>query len=234
MGIDEKTAGRLEQSGARALALLGNPVLRNTAATQGGQESSQENARGPDAADAGLIAARIRATSGLESDAATAIANDIVDKAVRALLRLAQDQRTDNIDETEALALESVMLVRGRPALRVFDTYLESLGNHPGSEFWQEFIAEYEQHIVDSAAATGAAVVRSFTSGNPPWVQGSAWLVAPTASLPTGTSCCQTSPKRGWLNRTPILHACVFAATIPSRLSSLRTIARRVKRSRAA
>ena len=37
----------------------------------------------------------------------------------------------------------------------------------------------YEERIVAAAAATGAAIVDSFSSGNPPWVQGSAWLVAP-------------------------------------------------------
>jgi S1-C subfamily serine protease len=60
----------------------------------------------------------------------------------------------------------------------VFSNRLESLEAYPGSEFWQEFIAQYEERIVATAAVTGAAIVSAPTTGNPPWVQGSAWLIA--------------------------------------------------------
>ena len=75
------------------------------------------------------------------------------------------------------------MQVRGRPALRVLTNNLEPLKNHPGSEFWQELIDEYEEPMVAAAAATGAAIVDWFESGNPPWVQGSAWLAAPNRAV---------------------------------------------------
>ena len=91
---------------------------------------------------------------------------------------LADDWNGSLADE-DAVALESVLHVRGRPALRVIGDRLESLEHHPGSEFWRDLIGDYEDRIVAATAATGAVIVSWFTSGNPPWVQGTAWLTAP-------------------------------------------------------
>lgn len=173
MKIDEDSSGRLERLLAQNLRRLSHP-----SAPQNGQESSREEGRPPDVQDAEGIAARIRATSSLSTEAAIAVANDIVDRATKALLKLAQNQRIADVKEEDAIALEAVLHVRGRPAIRVLDDHLESLKDHPGSELWQEFISEYEGRIVSSSAATGAAIVRSVASGYPPWLQGSAWLAA--------------------------------------------------------
>jgi hypothetical protein len=179
--MDEKAAGRLEQSVTRAVALLGTPLTSGSGASapKNGQEGSSGESHGPDAEDARLIAARISRHSTVATDKATTIANDIVDRAAKALGKLAQGGRSADVNEEDALALESVMQVRGRPAVRVLANHLEPLRHHPGSEFWQEYIAMYEERIVAAAGATGAVVVSSFASGNPPWVQGSAWLIAP-------------------------------------------------------
>jgi hypothetical protein len=178
--VDEKAAGRLEQSVTRALALLGSPPApANGTSPPESQEAGQTGPRGPSAQDARLIAARISKYSTLGAGAAGVIADDIVDRAARALEKLAQSRRGADVNEDEALALESVMQVRGRPAVRVLGEHLEPLRHHPGSEFWQEYIATYEERIIAAASKTGAAVISSFASGNPPWVQGSAWLIAP-------------------------------------------------------
>ena len=137
--MDEKMAGRLELSVARAVALLGPAPSAESDAPR--FESTQVVSSGPNAYDAALIAARISSHSAIPPDAAQVIANDIVNRARAAHARLAQTRSSADVSQDEALALESVMQVRGRPAVRVLANHLEPLKNHPGSEFWQEFIA---------------------------------------------------------------------------------------------
>ena len=86
--MEERCAGRLEGSAARALALLGSPPGAGGAPST---ESSTAGGRGgPDASDERLIAARIRTDSTIAPDKAEAVAKDIVDRARRAPERLAQ------------------------------------------------------------------------------------------------------------------------------------------------
>lgn len=172
--IDEATSGRLELTGARARALLGTGR-----GGQGSHESTEGGPPAPGTHDEQLLAARISRNPNMAPAAAAAIAADIVERARVATAKLEARPTDADLNDHEVLALESVMHVRGRPALRVYFNRLESLAAYPGSEFWQEFVAQYEDRIVAAAAATGAAVVSAFSTGNPPWVQGSAWLVAP-------------------------------------------------------
>jgi hypothetical protein len=171
--MNEQAAGRLESAGARARALLGaGPPTGGTAA-----ESAGGGAQAPGAADVALIAARLATDSALSADEANALAADLVDQAKAAAEKLVQSA-TVILTQRESLALESVMQVRGRPALRIIKSRLEGLAAYPGSELWQNFIVDYEQQMLGVAAATGAAMASAFATGNPPWVQGSAWLVA--------------------------------------------------------
>lgn len=166
--MKEDLAGRLELTGARARALFGPSTSDKGTARI---ESSSGLSRQPDEEDAQQIARRIRAESGTAPDAALAIARDLVEQARAALEK-------KHLRESEALALESVIHVRGRPALRVLGSRLESLEHFPGSELWQDFITDYEERIVAAAAATGGVIVDAFATGNPRWLQGSAWMVA--------------------------------------------------------
>src|SRR5581483_5549769 len=118
------------------------------------------------------IATRIQAELSLDAAAALAIAREMVGQA-----RTALDRKHPT--EAEVLSLEAVIHVRGRPALRVMKDHLESLQNFPGSEFWQDFITEYEGRIVAAAAVTGGILVDAFETGNPRWLQGSGWLISP-------------------------------------------------------
>ncbi len=167
--MKEDLAGRLELTGARARALFGSARSGNSSKAT---ESSGGPSRPPDENDAQQIAQRIRAESATAPDAALAIARELVEQARNAL-----DKNV--LTETQALALESVIHVRGRPALRVLGSRLESLEHFPGSELWQNFIADYEDGIVEAAAATGGVFVEAFATGNPRWLEGSAWMVAP-------------------------------------------------------
>jgi hypothetical protein len=166
--MKEDFAGRLELAGARARALLG------TAPSDEGSErtesaGSQPNA--PNENDARRIAARIRTQSGTPFDIALAFAKDLVAQAHAALGK-------KQLSEKEAFALESVIYVRGRPALRVLGSRLEGLNHFPGSELWQTFVADFEDAITAAASTTGAVFADAPATGNPRWLQGSAWLIA--------------------------------------------------------
>jgi hypothetical protein len=176
--MDEPLAGRLERTGQRARALFGS---RPTSAASA--ESSETATGPPSDVDAALLAERIHQNAGVGADAALAMAVEIVAQAQVALAKLDGSATDATLDDTDALALESVIHVRSRPALRVYEHALEALANYPGCELWQDFIADYEDGILRAAAATGAVTVNMFGSGNPPWVQGSAWLIAPDRVL---------------------------------------------------
>lgn len=166
--MKEDIAGRLELTGARARALLGNGA---SVAGSWRAESTSSLPNAPNEDDAYRIAARIRAYSGTPSDTALMIAKELVVQAQAALGK-------KQLSESEAFALESVMHVRGRPALRVLGSRLEGLDHLPGSELWQTFIADFEDAITAAASTTGALFVDAPATGNPPWLQGSAWLIA--------------------------------------------------------
>ena len=172
--MNEQTAGRLELTSTRAQAFFGS--AKRSVAGGATAESTGDASQAPASRDVPLIAARIQRHSTIEPDAALAIATEIVERARVAVTKLDQ-LPSATLSEQDALALESVIHVRGRPALRVFQNRLESLELFPGSELWQDFITDYEERIIAAAAATGAALVTAFETGNPAWVQGSAWLV---------------------------------------------------------
>jgi hypothetical protein len=166
--MKEDFAGRLELAGARARALLGTePSDKGSERTE--SVGTQPNA--PNEDDARRIAALIRAQSGTPFDIALTIAKELVAQARAALGK-------KQLSETEAFALESVMYVRGRPALRVLGSRLEGLIHFPGSELWQTFVADFEDGITAAASTTGAVFVDAPATGNPRWLQGSAWLIA--------------------------------------------------------
>src|SRR5688572_12006061 len=127
--------------GQRALALLG------TGTTNSGAESSGGPNGPPSDVDATLIAERIRRNNPEVAGAADSIAAEIVAQAQAGLAKLADQDSDRLLTDYETLALESVIHVRSRPALRVYDDQLQPLSEFSGSELWQKFIAEYEESI---------------------------------------------------------------------------------------
>ncbi len=168
--MNEQQGGRLETTGARARALLGG----GPPGSPGAAESAGSNSRAPGDADVLLIAAKLEQHSTVTPEGARAVAAGLVDSAKAAVDQLWSG---GTLSEGESLALESVMQVRGRPALRILQNRLEPLSAYPGSELWQNLIADHETRMLATAAATGAAMVSAFDTGNPPWLQGSAWLI---------------------------------------------------------
>lgn len=169
--MNERLAGRLELTGARARSWF-----RPASEVGGSTESTGGSSGAPNAADAKLIAARITAESSLDAAAAAAAAASLVAQARTAVARL--DDEHPALTAEEAVALEAVIQVRGRPAVRVLDDRLEALDRHPGAELWELFVADFEDRIIAAAVATGAAFASAPETGHPAWVQGSAWLIA--------------------------------------------------------
>lgn len=172
--MDESTGARLELTGARVRSLLG----RRSAPVGDELENANDPTGPPCDRDVALLAERIAHESDtLRGAAAVAAASDIVLRATAAIEKLEGGTTDAALTDDDALALESVMQVRGRPAVRVVGQRLEPLDRHPGSDLWQLFIADYEQAIVDAAASTGAVVVIAPETANQPWLQGSAWVI---------------------------------------------------------
>lgn len=176
--MNEQTAGRLEGTAARARALLGGAP-----AGAGNAESAGGGTGPPNDVDVTLIAARIRHYSPATSaDEAFALASQLTDQARAAVMQLLGGATEAALHQSDVVALEAVIHVRSRPAVRIQGNKgdrLEGLEAHPGSELWQELITDNEARIVTAATATGAAMMRALGTGAPELVVGSAWLVTP-------------------------------------------------------
>lgn len=175
---------RLERAAPRARRFLAPRPAGSAEST--GQEGAGPRLGMPDEEDARLIARKLRqaapaATSLAGRDAAReadALAGTLVARARDAMLRLLGGAVDGALGAGEAQALEAVLHMRGRPALRVEGPRLESLDpvKHPGSEIWRSFLDDHEAALARVAGSTGAVRVRDRLAGATPWVQGSAWL----------------------------------------------------------
>jgi hypothetical protein len=176
--MNEQTAGRLEGTAARARALLGGAP-----AGAGNAESAGGGTGPPNDADVALIAARIRHYSpATPADVAYALASQLTEQARSALMQLLGGATGASLNQDDRVALEAVIHVRSRPAVRIQGNNgdrLEGLEAHPGSELWQDLITDNEARIITAATATGAAMMRALGTGAPELVVGSAWLVTP-------------------------------------------------------
>jgi hypothetical protein len=142
----------------------------------------------PDAVDRKAIAARILATTAGRVDAPTpkeaaGIAGELINRAKAGMAALAGGMPDWQLGSDEAQGLEAVIHVRGRPAVRVYGDDLEDLSVYPGAQLWQAAADIHRNAILDICASTGAVHVRDGFVPNAPWVQGTAWLVAPDLAV---------------------------------------------------
>lgn len=191
--IDEVTAGRLERVAPRAFRMFGAAGRSTLESAGGGVQQSSRSAGLPNAADARAIADALKRGSGQHAAAggpvagrdpaieADAIAAQLVARANEVLAQLRGGGSLGEVPADGAYALESVMRVRGRPALNVEGDSIEPIDGqkHPGSEFWLTFRSDYENDLVSVASATGAVMVKDRMGIQPNWVQGTAWLLKP-------------------------------------------------------
>lgn len=154
----------------------------------GAMESSAAPSGGPADRDVRAIAKRLMTTRAQEgrvisSAEAEGIARTIVNNANRALLKL--DGAADGaLNQSETVALEAVVHVRGRPAVKVLSEGLEDIGLYPEAGLWKLLADQHFNNLWAVASATAAVRVSDKLIANrPPWVQGTAFLVGPDLAL---------------------------------------------------
>lgn len=152
-----------------------------------GRESRSGRVGLPDVLDEEAIASKLRKTAGGERAARSAgigrnefsnkVAKSLIVQARGAMERIAGGATDSSLTLQDTVALEAVLHVRGRPALRVEGDRIEDINEqeHPGSNFWTAILQDNEPAIVSATAATGAVhVAVDFGSS---FVQGTAWLI---------------------------------------------------------
>lgn len=156
----------------------------------GGHEGIGQGGGGapPDGIDARLISARIVKVSAsrgrtVSSADADGIAAELVRKAREAVNALHGGGSVGNLGNGALIALEAVLHVRGRPAVRILDAGLERPSAYPGGEEWTLIVDEYEEKIITACNATAAVRVADMVTGAEPWVQGTAWMIGPNLAV---------------------------------------------------
>ena len=168
----------VDDAAARARRLLSSrPAEAGGAAT----ESAFARVGPPDAADAAAIARRLKQLRGHENSGSSELdrlAASIVGRAQAAMQQLDNGASVGAIADADKVALESVILTRGRPALAVEGQRIEAIdaAKHPGSDFWRIPLNDHEAQLVRVAGATGAVTVRDRLTGAEE-IRGTAWLI---------------------------------------------------------
>lgn len=139
----------------------------------------------PGEGDAKRIARRLAAAIGpgrRDPAEIEGLARSIVGRAQRAVRKL-DGAPLGVLAAEEASALEAVVHVRGRPAVRVLGRDLEDISVFPDSDLW---IALYDQHrkkVLTAANATAAVRVRDTLLPAMQWVQGTAVRIGDRLAL---------------------------------------------------
>ncbi|MDF3886681.1 trypsin-like serine peptidase [Cupriavidus basilensis] len=150
----------------------------------GAQESMVTRNGLPDDLDVKAIARRLIVSErAIGGDEATGIATRLVQGANIAVAELDAGKPSWQLTDEQMIGMEAVLHVRGRPALRVLDDELESLSQYPGAEIWKVAVDRHRQDIAAVCAATGAMHVRDSFLPDSPWVQGTAWMLAPDLAI---------------------------------------------------
>lgn len=181
--MSEQRSAPRSNAAPRVRGLLG----LNADASWTAHESAQFRKGPPDEIDRRAIAALIEADRvGLghvleKPDAiAEATASSLLARARETVAHI-NAGTVDSVSNVNLAALEAVLSMRGRPALKVEGNRLESidLTKHPGSGFWRTFVEEKEPNLIRAAGATGALIVRDRSGTLGTWVAGTAWLIKP-------------------------------------------------------
>ncbi|CAN7738251.1 serine protease [Mesorhizobium amorphae] len=147
----------------------------------GGRQQRLPNERDVKAIADRLLAAGAFSGRVMNPVEAEGLARTIVANANRALLDL--DGAADgSLGHRAAMALEAVVQVRGRPAVRVlaegFDKFTD-----PDSEIWRLLAGEHFDAMWAIASATAAVKVTERFITNRSWVQGTAFLIGPGMAM---------------------------------------------------
>lgn len=192
--IQEPEAARLEQSAGRAFKLLGEaPAEHFEAAAL--LESGRPRRGAPDDLDRALIARTLLSRWSETADTdlagrdrgqeADLLAGQLVQHAQEAMRTMSDDGPNVALSLSHTLALESVILSRGRPALRVMEHSIEPIDDdrHPGSGVWRTILNDHEHTLAATASAVAAVMVKDHYAPTPETVVGTAWLLGPDLAI---------------------------------------------------
>ncbi|WP_148650525.1 trypsin-like serine peptidase [Lysobacter capsici] len=119
------------------------------------------------------------------SQEADLLAGQLVYNAQEAMRVMTDDGPNAALSLSHTLALESVILSRGRPALRVMEHAIEPIDDerHPGSGFWRTILNDHEHTLAATASAVAAVMVKDHFAPTPETVVGTAWLLGPNLAI---------------------------------------------------
>jgi hypothetical protein len=172
---------RLERTAGRAARLFG------AAGAGGGHESSGARRGLPGEADRIAIARRLLVATAEGGTAmsevqAAGVAEALVRAAGEGLEQLA-GSASPVLTTRAAVALEAVIHVRGRPAVKVLGETLEDIRQYPESGMWKMLADMHEAELLAAVDATAAVRVSDPLLPGWDWVQGTAFLVSETMAL---------------------------------------------------
>lgn len=185
-----RSAGRIRSmfrpvGGAAASGIEGVAAARGAVGHEAGQGGAGAGAP-PGERDVSAIAGRLRAAAG----ARARMSNVEAEGMARAIVRRARDglEKMEGapdgvLDLNEVVALEAVVHVRGRPAVRVLGDTLEDIRQYPESDLWAALADTHIANVLTTTSATSAVRVTDTLLPGFTWVQGTAFLVGPTLAL---------------------------------------------------
>lgn len=179
-----------ENKPRRLAARLGNLFgAAKTAVGKGGAESGAQARRSgpPGATDKDAIAARLQVVAGaakpMGKQEAAGLAGRIVSAANEALAALNSGATPGELNLLQSVGLEAVLYTRGRPAIRVLGDDLESPLLYPDAQIWAVIVDTHRDTMLAACSSVAAVRVRDVYLPEHPWVQGTAWLVAPDLAI---------------------------------------------------
>ncbi|BCH24887.1 hypothetical protein MesoLjLc_46060 [Mesorhizobium sp. L-8-10] len=132
-------------------------------------------------ADISAIASRLasaRTSKGetVSRTEAEGLARSLVADARRGLEKL-EGAAEGVLGQPEAVALEAVLLTRGRPAVKVMGAELEDINAYPESGMWAQLVDDHRANVMAVTMATAAVRVTDTLLTDRQWVQGTAFLI---------------------------------------------------------
>ena len=124
----------------------------------------------------------LSAPAGTSEDELRALAETVVARARKSLMLL-DGAPLGALSLADASALEAVVHVRGRPALRVLGERLEDFRIYPESDLWSMLFDEHSRNVMNTTRGSAAVRVRDTQLPNVEWVQGTAVMIAPNLAL---------------------------------------------------
>ena len=180
--------------------------------SEGSVESAHESTasiRGrPNDNDINRIAMQLRAATANElgDQQVEGLARSIVLRANSGLERIEGGSAT-NLSLEEASAMEAVVHVRGRPAVRVLGQKLEDIRAYPESGLWLMLYDQHRKNVIATTKATAAVRVRDRLLPDREWVQGTAVLIRPDLAITNRHVLASSSGSTVLVRRTPGAHA---------------------------